>query len=179
MSKGDRGRRHNLIRGARGHVRLSFHALSSRQNMSLSQLARASSRSVARPRWQTTPTRRTYSTEQAAASKPPSPHAQWYSDMLPGMIPVALLGSAVYIVRVSKPTFAYLHGAKPRTHPQGLRLYQANLAHERYLDETSARVEELERELEGLLKQQAAGVAVASGPEGVESDGKGRRGWLW
>lgn len=38
-------------------------------------------------------------------SSPPPPrsqasgHAHFYSDLLPGMLPVALLGSAVYLVR--------------------------------------------------------------------------------
>ncbi|TFK76075.1 hypothetical protein BDN72DRAFT_831519 [Pluteus cervinus] len=32
-----------------------------------------------------------------------SPHGQWYSDVVPSMIPIFLLGSAVYLVR--KPPF--------------------------------------------------------------------------
>ena len=31
----------------------------------------------------------------------PSRHAQFYSDLVPAMIPVALLGSAVYMVRMA------------------------------------------------------------------------------
>jgi len=69
---------------------------------------------------------RTY-TELASSSK--SAHAQWYSDLLPSMIPVALLGSVVYL---------------------GLRLTRENLAHEKYLDEARARVKELEAEVTQL-----------------------------
>jgi len=60
----------------------------------------------------------------------PSRHAQFYSDLLPAMIPVALLGSAVYM---------------------GLQLLQTSLAHEKYLDEARARVQELEREIDSLV----------------------------
>lgn len=34
----------------------------------------------------------------AKGSKDRSPHAQWYADTVPAMIPIALLGSAVYFV---------------------------------------------------------------------------------
>lgn len=37
---------------------------------------------------------------QTASSSGKSAHAQWYSDLLPGMIPVALLGSVVYLVSI-------------------------------------------------------------------------------
>lgn len=56
-------------------------------------LARSSSRRPASPR------RVRYLTqgpEPAKSSR--SPHAQFYSDLVPGMVPVALLGSAVYLV---------------------------------------------------------------------------------
>jgi len=46
------------------------------------------------------------------------------------MIPVALLGSAVYM---------------------GLQLLQTSLSHEKYLDEARARVGELEREIDALV----------------------------
>jgi len=65
--------------------------------------------------------------QPASAGK--TAHAQWYSDLLPGMIPVALLGSAVYL---------------------GLQLIRENLAHEKYLVETRARVKELETEVADL-----------------------------
>jgi hypothetical protein len=46
------------------------------------------------------------------------------------MIPVALLGSAVYM---------------------GLQLLQTSLSHEKYLDEARARVRELEQEIDALV----------------------------
>lgn len=36
----------------------------------------------------------------ASTPKTPSRHALFYSDLVPGMIPVALLGSAIYLVRL-------------------------------------------------------------------------------
>ncbi|PSR73646.1 hypothetical protein PHLCEN_2v10565 [Hermanssonia centrifuga] len=85
------------------------------------------------------------------ASKKPSSHAQFYSEMIPGMVPIALLGSAVYL---------------------GLRLLQANLSQERFLDEARARIGELEREVEDLREKQIAVSTPVSGP--VK-----KRGWLW
>ena len=40
--------------------------------------------------------RRTYT---QPATPPKSGHAQWYSDVVPAMVPIFLLGSAVYLVR--------------------------------------------------------------------------------
>ncbi|KIK30512.1 hypothetical protein PISMIDRAFT_670547, partial [Pisolithus microcarpus 441] len=37
------------------------------------------------------------STRGYSERAPSSKHAEWYSSMLPGMIPIALLGSAVYM----------------------------------------------------------------------------------
>lgn len=61
---------------------------------------------------------------------------------------------------------------------QGLRFLQASLSQERYLDETRAKVQELERELE-LLRElrnsvdRSKAVAIAA-EENMKS-----RGWLW
>ncbi|KAF9246961.1 hypothetical protein BU15DRAFT_57903 [Melanogaster broomeanus] len=52
--------------------------------------------------------------------------------MLPGMIPVALLGSAVYI---------------------GLQLVRGSLAHEKALDEAKDRIHALEEEVDRLQKE--------------------------
>ena len=41
-------------------------------------------------------TGRPYSQETTSAN---SRHSEWYRDMVPGMIPIALLGSTVYLVR--------------------------------------------------------------------------------
>jgi len=54
--------------------------------------------------------------------------------MLPGMIPVALLGSGVYM---------------------GLQLLQSSLAHEKFLDEAREQVHQLEEEVDRLQKQRA------------------------
>ncbi|PAV20719.1 hypothetical protein PNOK_0334600 [Pyrrhoderma noxium] len=64
-----------------------------------------------------------------------SAHAQWYADIVPAMIPVALLGSAVYL---------------------GLKLIQTNLSTEKYLDEANARIKQLEKEVAELLAAQQA-----------------------
>ncbi|KAI0269235.1 hypothetical protein BC834DRAFT_865393 [Gloeopeniophorella convolvens] len=73
---------------------------------------------------------------QADAGHPSSRHAQFYSDLVPAMIPVALLGSAVYM---------------------GLQLLQTYLSHEKYLDEARARVDELEREINILMLEKRVG----------------------
>ena len=65
------------------------------------------------PHWRAIPTRRTRPNRgyQPSAGRwlhtdsghpgRPSRHAQFYSDLVPAMIPVALLGSAVYLVRMA------------------------------------------------------------------------------
>ena len=60
------------------------------------------------PHWRAIPTRRGYQpsagrwlhTDSGHPGRP-SRHAQFYSDLVPAMIPVALLGSAVYLVRMA------------------------------------------------------------------------------
>lgn len=54
--------------------------------------------------------------------------------MLPGMIPVALLGSAVYL---------------------GLQLLQSQLDHEKFLDEARDQVRQLEAEVDRLQEERA------------------------
>ncbi|KAG5735207.1 hypothetical protein E4T56_gene4822 [Termitomyces sp. T112] len=71
--------------------------------------------------------RRTYS--ENVTPKPRSAHAQWYSDTVPAMIPIFLLGSAVYL---------------------GLQLTQQTLSHEKFVQEASARVKALEAEVDAL-----------------------------
>lgn len=44
---------------------------------------------------------RKYSTSPGGSSK--SPHAQFYSDLVPGMVPIALIGSVVFLVRICAP----------------------------------------------------------------------------
>jgi len=84
------------------------------------------------------------------ASSGKSAHAQWYSDLLPGMIPVALLGSVVYL---------------------GLRLVRDNLAHEKYLVEARARVKELEAEVAELQEAKQNNLELSSN--------RGTSSWFW
>jgi len=58
-----------------------------------------------------------------------SRHAQWYSDMVPGMIPIALIGSTVYMA---------------------LQLVRTNLSHEQYLEEARVKVKALEERFNEL-----------------------------
>jgi len=76
---------------------------------------------------------RSYSQQSPSASK--SRHAQWYSDMVPGMLPIALIGSTVYMT---------------------LQLVRTNLSHEQYLEDARARVQELETKLEKLQQEKVA-----------------------
>ncbi|KAI0723352.1 hypothetical protein C8Q76DRAFT_722556 [Earliella scabrosa] len=94
----------------------------------------------------------------SASSQPPrSRHAQFYTDYAAGMIPVALLGSAVYI---------------------GLRTWQQHLAHERFLDEAQVRVQELEAEVTALRQQvQSGGGEGASQNTNSPAEPKKRAGW--
>ncbi|RDB22612.1 hypothetical protein Hypma_010378 [Hypsizygus marmoreus] len=74
--------------------------------------------------------RRPYS--ESATQKPRSGHAQWYSDIVPAMIPIFLLGSAIYL---------------------GLQLTQLKLSHEKFMEEAKERVRELEAEIDALQEQ--------------------------
>lgn len=67
-----------------------------------------------------------YSQQAASAN---SKHAEWYRDIVPGMIPIALLGSAVYL---------------------GLQLSRAKLSHEKQVVEAQERVAQLEARLKHL-----------------------------
>ncbi|KIJ56568.1 hypothetical protein M422DRAFT_238193 [Sphaerobolus stellatus SS14] len=62
-----------------------------------------------------------------------NPHADWYSQILPAMLPIALLGSSVYL---------------------GLHLIRTNLATERRADLCDARIIQLEEELAQLQRKQ-------------------------
>ncbi|EKM59687.1 uncharacterized protein PHACADRAFT_250344 [Phanerochaete carnosa HHB-10118-sp] len=124
--------------------------------MSLALVQRASSRNVTHSHRQMTACRRPYSSENAG-SKSRSVHAQWYAEMLPGMVPIALLGSVVYV---------------------GFRFLQASLSHERYLDETRARVQELEKEVVMLREQQVRGDVEPSVPQSAGGEKSKRRGWF-
>ncbi|KAJ3575164.1 hypothetical protein NP233_g1267 [Leucocoprinus birnbaumii] len=93
--------------------------------------------------------RRRYATDQ-----PRSRHAQWYSDIAPAMIPVFLLGTAVYL---------------------GLELTQLKLAHEKYMDESTRRIEELEAEVASLREKRLA--QAPDSPQQAPSSPKKRSWW--
>lgn len=85
--------------------------------------------------------------------------------MLPGMIPVALLGSAVYMVstvmyltavfRIILAVQAAMSTCLLILLDQGLQLSQSRLAHEKFLDEAREQVRQLEEEVDKLQKQRA------------------------
>ena len=82
------------------------------------------------------------------------------------------------MVRSCFASGVHVHALIAAVPAQGLRLLQANLAHERYLDETRAKVQELEREVEVLRRQREQGVTAASSAVTEETKPKSR-GWLW
>jgi hypothetical protein len=67
------------------------------------------------------------------------------------MIPVALLGSVVYLVSSFKPMTVALLTLE--FHSQSLRFVQTSLSHEKYLDDARSRIVELEAEVEDLRKK--------------------------
>jgi len=69
-------------------------------------------------------------TQQTASGN--SRHSEWYKDMVPGLIPIALLGSTVYL---------------------GLQLARAKLSHEKQVVEAQERVAQLETRLKHLESQ--------------------------
>ncbi|KAF8914093.1 hypothetical protein CPB84DRAFT_1758370 [Gymnopilus junonius] len=89
-----------------------------------------------------------------AASK--SRHSTLYSDTLPAMIPVLLLGSAVFL---------------------GLQLLQLKLSHEKFMDESMDRVQALEAEIDAL--QQKRSTMSESAVANDSPDRKGSARWMW
>ncbi|KAF7797512.1 hypothetical protein EIP86_008712 [Pleurotus ostreatoroseus] len=96
------------------------------------------------------------------------------------MLPVALLGSAVYLVRAlfclpEPPLTCVLLDI-----PQALRLTQHTLSHERFLDDARARVHELELEIGELRQRQLLEPPASdSGTTKPAETGAKKRGWLW
>ncbi|KAI0736392.1 hypothetical protein BC629DRAFT_485046 [Irpex lacteus] len=132
--------------------------------MHLANSSRSLRRHVARSQtkyWTSRPTlrsRRFSATGGDTQGKQPSPHAQFYSDLVPGMVPIALLGSAIFL---------------------GLRLLQGKLSHERYLDEATARVAELEREVEVLRAQRSVEAVAPSPSSPVPDEASSKKRWFW
>ncbi|KAI0721854.1 hypothetical protein C8T65DRAFT_629402 [Cerioporus squamosus] len=94
----------------------------------------------------------------SSQASPPTPsrHAQFYTDYVAGMIPVALLGSAVYI---------------------GLRTWQTHLAQERFLEEARAHVQHLEAEVTALRQELQTSETAASSAQHTSNETKKRSGW--
>ncbi|EIW62104.1 uncharacterized protein TRAVEDRAFT_118254 [Trametes versicolor FP-101664 SS1] len=109
-------------------------------------------------------TQRAGARRASSSAGPPSRHAQFYTEFAAGMIPVAILGSAVYMVR---PT------------PSGLRTWQQYLAHERFLEEAQAHVQELEAEVTALRQQLQTGVRDDTVQSVGSSSGKKSSWWPW
>ncbi|RDX53160.1 hypothetical protein OH76DRAFT_1399784 [Lentinus brumalis] len=99
---------------------------------------------------------RARSLSSQAAPPTPSRHAQFHTDYVAGMIPVALLGSAVYI---------------------GLRTWQQYLAQERFLEEAHAHVQQLEAEVIALREQQQTSEPSSPASSTLPSETKKRSGW--
>ncbi|KAG0705496.1 hypothetical protein DFH29DRAFT_281209 [Suillus ampliporus] len=89
----------------------------------------------------------------SSTAEPRSAHSEWYASMLPGMIPVALLGSAVYM---------------------GLQLLQGRLAHEKFLDEAREQVRQLEEEVDRLQKERTLQPSTVSSSHTTAS-----KWWPW
>ncbi|KAF8897368.1 hypothetical protein BD779DRAFT_371119 [Infundibulicybe gibba] len=83
-----------------------------------------------------------------------SAYAQWYSEIVPAMIPVFLLGSAVYL---------------------GLQLSQLKLSHERYMEQATQRVRELEAEVDVLQKSRSPLVTTST----VQEPQPRKSRWWW
>ncbi|KAF8974407.1 hypothetical protein BDZ97DRAFT_1911593 [Flammula alnicola] len=103
--------------------------------------------------------RRCYFTE--AAPKQKSAYSYLYSEIFPAMIPVFLLGSAVYL---------------------GLQLTQLKLSHEKHMEEAMNRVQVLEAEIDALQLQRASQLE-ASTPGAISStapeDSEKPSHWRW
>jgi hypothetical protein len=118
-------------------------------------------RGLASRRRSSQPSTRRFVHRGDSGSHGPSRHAQFYSDLVPAMVPVALLGSAVYM---------------------GLQLLQTSLAHEKYLDEARARVQELEREIDVLESRNTSLTPTHEAGTDAAAHAANSRGWfgrLW
>lgn len=78
-----------------------------------------------------------------------SRHKLWYTDTLPALVPVFLLGSAVYL---------------------GLQLTHLRVSHERHMEESSDRIKQLETEIETLQAERVKKLPPRESP---------KKGWWW
>ncbi|KAF8318303.1 uncharacterized protein EI90DRAFT_2978467 [Cantharellus anzutake] len=87
------------------------------------------------------------------ATKKPSKHATFYRELVPAMIPIFILGSAVYMVR----SMGSLH------------LTRNYLGHEKYVREAKAEIASLKQHIEILQSQASpASQATPSSPINVK-----------
>lgn len=89
------------------------------------------------------------------------------------MLPIAILGSSVYLVRLPFSFSLEKHTHTQTPSAQALHLVQTNLARERYADHAKARIDELEHDLTILRHQSVAHIA----PEAPTT--RIRRWWLF
>jgi len=99
-------------------------------------------------------TARTNSNAGKTEPSRPSGHLVFYRELVPAMIPIFILGSAVYIA---------------------LHLTQTYLAHDKYVLEARGHIAELENELEKL---RAASNTDRSSRSAIPKD-RQRQGWGW
>ncbi|KJA30123.1 hypothetical protein HYPSUDRAFT_32198 [Hypholoma sublateritium FD-334 SS-4] len=99
--------------------------------------------------------RRCYTTHGAPAPK--SAHSTLYSSTFPAMIPVFLLGSAVYL---------------------GLQLTQLKLSHEKHMEEAATRVQILEAEIDALQKQRASELESSTQADNAPTHST-KSSWRW
>jgi len=93
-----------------------------------------------------------------AAPAKKSGHSQWYADIVPAMIPIFLLGSAVYL---------------------GLQLTQLKLSHEKFMGEAAERVRALEAEVDALRQQRENNIETVTPPSSaaVNPSATKKSGW--
>ncbi|KAF6762865.1 hypothetical protein DFP72DRAFT_570061 [Ephemerocybe angulata] len=94
-----------------------------------SRLLGQSLRGTVRTRYNLTRTWRSFRSHRNHSTSSSSRHGAFYTETLPAMMPIFLLGSAIYL---------------------GLRLTEMNLLHERFLEEAEARIKQLEDDVATL-----------------------------
>ncbi|KAF8631238.1 hypothetical protein AX15_002567 [Amanita polypyramis BW_CC] len=98
------------------------------------------------------PAKARYSTPHGPGEQK-SRHALWYSDTLPAMMPIFLLGSAVYL---------------------GLQLTHLQISHEKYLEEANKHIKQLESEIQILQAKRDEKVLSSESKQPTKASG-----WWW
>jgi hypothetical protein len=102
-------------------------------------------------------------------------HSEWYRDMIPGMIPIALLGSSVYMVRMLNSGCPSDGADRRGLFYQGLQFARAKLSHEKQVVEAQERVSELEARLKHLESQ----IGNVSVERVVLEEKPTKKSWWW